>query len=220
MNVLFTWFKYLKINSGLLINKPISLGGWKGFPSVYPDGLYGVSGGKWMGLQGKRVLMVIAPRNFRDEEYFDTKAELEGEGAMVTTASSAPGKITGMLGGEAAPDMGLSDADAGDYDAVVFIGGTGSAAYFQDRRALGLAKSAFEGGKIVAAICIAPSILANAGVLKGRKATSYPSEQGNLKAKGASYTGKPVTRDGRIITGSGPSAAREFGREIGRALSE
>ncbi len=172
-----------------------------------------------MSLEGKKVLLVIAPGNFRDEEYFDTKAELEGEGASVATASSASGEITGMLGGKATPDIKLGDASAGDYDAVVFVGGTGSAAYFNDEKALELAKSAFEAGKIVAAICIAPSILANAGILKGKKATAFSSEQGNLEGKGAEYTGEDVTRDGRIITGNGPNAAKGFGQEIARALS-
>jgi protease I len=173
-----------------------------------------------MGLEGKNVLMVIAPGNFRDEEYFDTRAELEGKGASVTTASSASGEITGMLGGKATPDIGLDDAKAGDYDAVVFVGGAGASAYFQDRKALDLARSASESGKIVAAICIAPSILANAGILRGKRATSFSSEQGNLEGRGATYTGEAVTRDGRIITGSGPSAAKGFGQEIAKALSE
>lgn len=173
-----------------------------------------------MSLEGKRILMVIAPRNFRDEEYFDTKSVLEGKGASVTTASSVRGNITGMLGGEANPDILLDDAGQEDYDAVVFIGGTGASAYFQNPKALDLARSAFESGKVVAAICIAPSILANAGILKGRKATSFPSEKGNLERKGASYTGKSVTRDGRVITGSGPAAARGFGQEIAKVLSE
>lgn len=173
-----------------------------------------------MSLEGKNVLMVIAPGNFRDEEYFDTRAELEGEGASVTTASSASGEITGMLGGKATPDISLNDAKAGEYDAVVFIGGTGASAYFQDMKALDLARSASDSGKIVAAICIAPSILANAGILQGKKATSFSSEQGNLKSKGAEYTGNDVTRDGRIITGSGPAAAKGFGQEIAKALSE
>lgn len=173
-----------------------------------------------MSLKGKNVLMVIAPENFRDEEYFDTKSVLESQGASVTTASSASGEITGMLGGKATPNLALDDARAGDYDAVVFVGGTGSAAYFQNQRALDLARSALDSGKIVAAICIAPSILANAGILKGKKATSFSSEQGNLESRGAEYTGEPVTRDGVIITGSGPAAASQFGQEIARALSE
>jgi protease I len=62
--------------------------------------------------------------------------------------------------------------------------------------------------------------LANAGVLSGRRATVFSSEAGKLKAKGAEYTGAKVERDGKIITGSGPEAAEEFGRAIVKALAE
>ena len=81
-----------------------------------------------------------------------------------------------------------------------------------------IARDAVVQGKVLAAICIAPSILANAGVLEGVEATSFPSEKGNLIAKGANYTGADLTVDGNTITANGPGAARKFGNAVVDAL--
>ncbi len=175
-------------------------------------------GGAMADAAGKKVLMVIAPSNFRDEELFDTKAELEAAGAETTIASKQAGTITGMLGGAAEAEVGLGKVNAADYDAVVFIGGSGSSAYFNDSTAQQIAKDAVAKGKVLAAICIAPSILANAGILQGKNATAFNSEAGNLQSKGANYTGQGVTVDGKIITADGPASARQFGREIAKVL--
>jgi protease I len=77
-----------------------------------------------------------------------------------------------------------------------------------------LARDFYDSGKIVAAICLAPAILAKAGLLSGVKATCTPDEEENLVAGGAEYTGAPVEVDGKIVTGSGPDAARRFGEKI------
>lgn len=169
-------------------------------------------------VSGKKVLMVIAPGNFRDEELFLTKTALEESGIKVSVASRSKGVFTGSKGGKAEAMLAISEAVAVDYDAIVFVGGSGASTYFDDNSALSLARSAYSAGKIVAAICIAPSILANAGLLKGKKATSFPSEEGNLKAKGAVYTRKPVEVDGRIVTANGPESSREFGKAIAGLL--
>lgn len=166
----------------------------------------------------KRVLMIIAPKGFRDEELFHTKEELETRGNEVKIASLSRKEAIGMLGGRAAPDLTLDEVNVDEFDAVVFVGGVGSSIYFNNERAHEIAKKAYEQGKIVAAICIAPSTLANAGLLRGKRATSWSSEAGNLKNKGAIYTGKPVEKDGNIITAEGPHAAREFGRKIADSL--
>ena len=165
-----------------------------------------------------KALLIIAPQNFRDEEYFHTKEELEKAGVETVTASRSTETAMGMMGGTARPDISLGEVDVNDYDAILFIGGNGSSVYFNNPAALDIAKKADAAGKIVGAICIAPSILANAGLLKNKRATSYPSEESNLRAKGADYTGEDLTVDGRIITADGPSSARDFGRAIARAL--
>lgn len=167
----------------------------------------------------KKALLIIASKNFRDEELFHTMEELEKVGVGVTIASTTTSPARGMLGGTATPNVVLNEARSGDYDAVLFIGGSGASVYFNDSAAHGIANNAYKKGKIVGAICIAPSTLANAGLLKGKKATSYPSERGNLESKGAKFTGAGVEVDGKIITADGPASAREFGRTIASALA-
>jgi protease I len=177
------------------------------------------TGGDFLDLSGKKVVMLIAPGNFRDEELFHTKEVLEGNKAEVVVASVSAGTYTGTRGGEATADISVGEINPADYDAIVFIGGQGASQYFEDEKAISLAKDAYSAGKVVAAICIAPSILANAGLLEGKKATAFSSEEDNLKAKGAEYTGKPVVTEGRIVTANGPAAARDFGKEISRLLA-
>ncbi|MDI6825706.1 MAG: DJ-1/PfpI family protein [Candidatus Aenigmarchaeota archaeon] len=165
-----------------------------------------------------KVLMIIAPKNFRDEELFNTKEELESSGNDVTIASTATNTATGMLGGTVTPEMTIDEVNVDDYDAIVFVGGSGSSIYFNNSKAHEIAKNAHRKGKVIGAICIAPSTLANAGILKGKRATCWSSERGNLRAKGAIYTGNSVEKDGKIITADGPSSARNFGREIAKLL--
>jgi protease I len=122
------------------------------------------------------------------------------------------------MGATAEIDKDISAVDVDEYDAVVFIGGQGASVYFDDSTALAIAKDAYEKGKVVGAICIAPSILANAGVLEGKKATCFNSESSNLETQGAEYTGSDVEIDGNVITANGPAAARKFGAAVAEAL--
>ena len=170
-------------------------------------------------LEGKRVVMVVAQRDFRDEELLEPKALLEQAGAQVTVASSSLEPATGALGAKVTPDVLLKDVDAGEYEAVVFIGGPGAKEYWDDRTAHRLARQAVERGSVVAAICIAPVTLANAGLLDGKKATVWRTESGRLRAQGADYTGAAVEVDGRLITSNGPEAAEDFGKAIAEALA-
>ena len=165
----------------------------------------------------KKVLMVIAPNDFRDEEFFETKEILEKSNIDVTVVNSTGQPSKSKFGKIVTPDKNFYDVDAKDFDAIVFVGGLGTTAYFNHKRALELAKEFSGSGKVVAAICIAPTILVNAGILSGKKATAYPSERNNINAVGT-YTGSDVTVDGKIITSSGPQAAAEFGRRIAEAL--
>ncbi|MDY0088431.1 MAG: DJ-1/PfpI family protein [Coriobacteriia bacterium] len=166
----------------------------------------------------KNVLMVIAPRDFRDEEYAHPKQVLESRGARVVTASTTPGPCIGKLGMHAEATLAVSDADALDYDAVVFIGGAGSAVFFDDPYAQALARAARVNKRVLAAICIAPSVLAHAGLLAGVEATAFESQKEDLEKHGAIWTGEPVTVDGLVITANGPDAAWDFGNAIADAL--
>lgn len=165
-------------------------------------------------MKRNRVLLVIAPRNFRDEEYFETRHILEAAGYKVDVASTQTGPVRGSQGGWTNAELLLAQARVADYDAVVFIGGWGALVLHDDLTAQRLAKQAFEQGRVVGAICVAPVVLAKAGLLAGKKATCYPSEASKLRQAGANYTGELVEVQGRIITGSGPEAASEFGRRL------
>ena len=170
-------------------------------------------------LKGKKILFIIAPKNFREEELFEPKAVLEKAGAKTVIASRKIGTIIGAGGETAKASIALDDVDVKNYKAIIFVGGPGASAYFDDAKARQIAKQAVEAGKVAGAICIAPSILANAGLLKGKKATAFSSQAENMHEKGAKYTGKDVTVDGKIITANGPDAAKQFGKAIATALA-
>lgn len=165
-----------------------------------------------------KVLMVVAPSNFRDEEYQKPKMVLENAGYQVVTASKGVQVAKGMLGATANIEQDIAGVNVSDFVALVFVGGSGASIYFNDQKVLALAKEAVFQGKVVGAICIAPSILANAELLMRKNATSFSSEAENLKAKGALFTGQAVTVDGKIVTANGPEAAEEFGQKLVEVL--
>jgi protease I len=171
-------------------------------------------------LIGKKVLMIIAKSKFRDEEYLEPRKTLEGEGARVTVASSSLDTAEGMLGLRVKPDALIGDVNESDYDGIVFVGGGGAREYFDSPVAHALARSFYDHGKVTSAICIAPAILANAGLLNKKKATSFPSSEEALKSKGAVFTTLDVVVDGKIITGVGPDAATTFAEKLVEVLSK
>lgn len=173
-------------------------------------------GGK---LRGKKIVMIIAKQMFEESEFKYPKEIFDNEGADVTIASSTLSMATGG-NLRVKPDILIDDIKVKDFDAIVFIGGFGVTEYFENLQAHRIARQALEADKILAAICMAPRILANAGVLKGKKATSFPNVREDIKAKGGIVTGEMVERDGNIITGNGPGAATKFGETIASALSE
>lgn len=166
----------------------------------------------------KNVLMVIAENQFRDEEYFQPKKAMEIKGITVRTASGSLNTANGVLGGRVTPDLLIADADMKDYDALVLVGGGGAEQYYDDPAAHKLIHQAVSREKIIAAICIAPVILARAGVLKGKNATVWYSDAGEINNAGGKYTGAKVEKDGNIITADGPQAVSGFTDELLAAL--
>ena len=171
-------------------------------------------------LTGKTIVMIIAQRMFEGTEFKEPKDIFEREGAKIFVACSTLSDATsmGFYRLIVKPDILINDVKVEDFDAIVFIGGFGVGEYFYNPIAQSIAKQALEQKKILAAICLAPTILANAGLLKDKKATCF--SPGNITAKGAIATGNEVERDGNIITGNGPGASAKFGETIVSALSE
>ncbi len=165
-----------------------------------------------------KALLIVAQGKYKDKEYNNTKTSLEDYEVEVRTASKTKNTAKGVDGGQVDPDFALADVKLDEFDAIVFIGGEGSAKYFADKEALDLAKKAHSAGKVVAAICIAPVILANAGLLKNQRATVFASEKDKLEKKGAKYSGEAVETQGNIITANGPDASEEFGEKIALTL--
>ncbi len=165
-----------------------------------------------------RVLFVVAPKDFRDEELFEPKAELERAGHTCIIASREAGTCLGSRGRRTVASVALRDVDATNYSAVVFVGGPGARTYFDDSLAFAIARDAFEADLIVGAICVAPVILASAGLLADKRATVFDTEVHALRAGGAHYQGPGVVIDGKLITASGPDEAIWFGKALVRAL--
>lgn len=166
----------------------------------------------------KKAVLIIAEQTFRDEELFDTQLALESASVETVIASTKIGTCTGKLGRNAESTMLVKDINVDDFDAVVFIGGGGAMQYYDDPDALKAATDADARDKVIGAICIAPRILANAGLLKGITATCYESEADALKKLGAKFQTAAVVKDKNFVTGSGPHAATEFGQTIAKAL--
>lgn len=171
-----------------------------------------------MSLAGKKILMVIAPMNFRDAEYNEPRSVLENSGAEIKVASIQKGTSIGAEGTKVEIDLTVSEVNVGDYDVVAFIGGPGMAEIIDDDSLQILAKKFYDAGKLTTAICVAPAILAKAGILSGKQATAWSGSENDLTAGGASYTGEPVTIDGKIVTADGPTSARAFGEKIAELL--
>ncbi len=177
-------------------------------------------GGAMANLKGKKVLIIIAPKDFRDEELLVPLEMLRKAGANVTVASLKKGVAEGMLGTKFEVNYTIEEVDPDEYDAILFAGGVGATVYFHNDYVLNMVRKEYENGKIIGAICIAPVILANAGILNGKKATVWPSEKKVLEEKGAIYTGEPVTVDGRIVTANGPKAAEKYAEAVIKLLEE
>jgi len=166
----------------------------------------------------KKALFIIAQEDYQDKEYGDTKKVLEDAGVEVITASKEVGPCQGAFGLTTEATVALTEVNVSDYDAIVFIGGSGASVYQHDTQAHLTAQEAINRNKILAAICISPTTLAYAGVLEGKKATVWDDGKRTqakiLEENGATFTGEEVTVDGNIITANGPPAAEKFGQAI------
>jgi protease I len=179
-----------------------------------------------MKIKNKKILMIIAPEKFRDEEFEIPFRKFVDEGAVVTVASLKKGVATGMFGAEFDVKKTLDEVNESDFDAVIFVGGAGVPSVRADKRAVEIAKNS-AGHEVLGAICWAPTILAKAGAVKGKKTTVWLGDDAEYGMKtsavmekyGAVFSGGEVIEDGNIITGNGPAAAEKFAIAIVNKLS-
>ncbi len=167
----------------------------------------------------KKILMIVAPRDFREEEYFIPKEIWENAKFKVETASSALGLAYGKQGRQARVDFLIEQVEIKDYCAIVLVGGPGARRYLKNLNLRRLLEQAAAASLVLAAICIAPLILASAGILQGKKATVWSSSDDQtavqaLAEQGASYLDQSVVVDGRLVTANGPAASREFAQKV------
>ena len=172
----------------------------------------------------KSIVMIVAFRDFRDEEYFIPKEIFEKSGIKVKTASAEKGTALGNDGGEAEVDFLLTEINPAKFDAIIFVGGSGALKFLDNENSYNLINDAFSKDKILAAICIAPVILANAGVLRGKKATVWSSAVDKsairiLKDSGVIYENEDLAIDGKIITASGAHVAGKFAENIVKLIN-
>ncbi len=167
----------------------------------------------------KKILFIIAPQDFRDEEYFIPRNIFIERGFEVDTISTKKGVAVGVQGGEVEINIEKEEINLDDFCSVIFVGGGGAVKHLDNDYFYSLARKSFEKGLILAAICIAPVILAQADLLKGKKVTVWSSDinKGAIKIieeAGGVYKKEDVVTDGMIVTASGPEAAEEFAKEI------
>lgn len=178
---------------------------------------------KNMALKNKKIAMIIPFINYRDEEFDIPNKIFQKNDIEVVVFSSQPGEATGKMGGKTKINFLLPELEVSNFDAIVFVGGPGAVIFQDDDDAHRVAQDAVKENKILAAICVAPTILAKAGVLQDKRATAWTSyvdteDKDILQKGGASFVDEEVVRDGNIITANGPVAAESFANAIIEAL--
>lgn len=172
----------------------------------------------------KKVLIIIAPRNFRDEELTEPIHYLEKNGISFDVVSSLKGLAIGMLGGKMLIEKTISEINEegiSEYSGILIVGGGGSAEYLWNNSSLIHLVQKFDSEeKVISAICLSPAVLARAGVLKDKVATIWNDDQAieEIRKGGGTFKSEPIIVDGRIITANGPLAAGGFGEKVAKAI--
>ncbi|WP_294332502.1 type 1 glutamine amidotransferase domain-containing protein [uncultured Sphingomonas sp.] len=175
-------------------------------------------------LQNARVLM-LATDGFEESELFEPRQALLDAGAQVTLASIKTDAITGETAGEKGksitPDTTLDQVEPGQFDALVLPGGVGNPDKMRmQQKAIEIVRGFMDSDKLVAAICHAPWLLAEADVVAGRRLTSWPSIRTDLANAGADVVDQEVVTDRNLITSRKPDDIPAFNRAVLAALEE
>ena len=170
--------------------------------------------------QGKKVLLIVAKRDFEDIEYNKPRKAFDDAGLQCTVASTKTGTLQGRKGKRVTSDIELKDVVVADYDAVVIIGGGGIKKEWKNADAHRIVREAMDQNKVVAAICAGPGVLGYAGVLQGKKGTAHPNSGAKsvMEDNGCQFVSQDVVVDGNVITANGPAAAKAFGDAVVKAL--
>lgn len=130
----------------------------------------------------------------------------------VVTASLADRTVMGAHAIAVIADKLLDEVDVSQFDAIVLAGGAGTFRLREDPRIAPILIAQANANKLVAAICAAPSVLSAAGLLKGKRATSFPSVKAQMEV--GEYLTDPVVVDGKIVTSRGAGTAMVFALKL------
>jgi len=175
-------------------------------------------------ISGKKVA-ILATDGFEQSELEVPKQKLTEAGATVEVVSPKSGEIKGWdmkdWGRPVKVDKTLQDAKAEDYDAIVMPGGQLNPDYLRvNPDALSFIKNFYSSGKVVAAICHAPWLLIETGIVKGHRVTSFKSIKTDVINAGGQWTDEPVVTDKGLITSRQPSDLDAFSAKIVEEIKE
>jgi protease I len=185
--------------------------------------VYLMQGGKAM---NKKVLFILMPEGYQDLEFNTPYKLITDKGNGVDVAGLRLGTAHGKLGGSFEPNLiltDMTDTDFAKYDAIVIPGGPGSVEHlWENQKVRETIKYFYNNKKIVASICYAAVAVAKTGILKGKKATAFPSDEAKkiFKQEGVEYVDQDCVVDisEHMITAQGPAVAKKFGFEIIKML--
>jgi protease I len=165
-------------------------------------------------LQGKRVA-IIAADMVEQVELIEPRKALEAAGAETDLISLKPGKIKGFNhfdpADELEVDRPIEEVDASEYDALMIPGGVGNPDQLRgDENVVSFVREFFDAGKPVAAICHGPWVLVEAGAVRGRKLTSWPTLQTDIRNAGGNWVDEQVVVDQGLVTSRKPDDIPAF----------
>jgi len=164
--------------------------------------------------------LVFLATGFEEIETVTVVDVLRRAGVDVTVAGLTPNVVEGAHGIKIVPDKSIDDLKVEDFDAFVVPGGNpGYKNLRKDQRVINIIKKAFGSNKLVAAICAGPTVLSDAGILKGKACTIYPGMDEELEAGGGKPKQDMVVVDGNIITSRGPATALPFALKLAEKLA-
>jgi protease I len=169
-------------------------------------------------LKGKKVA-IIAADMVEQVELVEPRKALDDAGAETVLISLKPGEIQGFNHFEPADklkvDRAIEEADAGDYDALMIPGGVGNPDQLRgDENIVSFVRDFFEAGKPVAAICHGPWVLVEAGVVRDRKVTSWPTLQTDIRNAGGNWVDEQVVVDQGLVTSRKPDDIPAFNKKM------